>query len=500
MRHRTTLPFQALTLSRDGDEPLHRQLYEQLRQAVLSGQLAPGRRIPSSRALASDLGCARNTVINAYEQLFSEGYLETRHGSGSYVSSVLPEDLLPKRRPRPDPDPAPRGNDLTLSARGRRIAAIRPEPRSQSLAFAVGVPDLTAFPFALWTRLLGRFWRAPQSDLLHHGDPAGYAPLRRAIADYLNTVRGLGCSAAQVLITNGSQQAVDLVARVLLDPGDRVWVEDPGYPGLRGPLRAAGAEIVPVPVDRHGLIVSAGLTAAPKARLAVVAPSHQYPLGHTLSLSRRLALLDWVYEQKSWILEDDYDSEYRYAGRPLAALRGLDGQRPDGGGRVIYLGSFSKVMFPSLRLGYLVVPEDLAEDFVAARAALEGHPSVVAQPALARFFEEGHFAAHIRRMRLLYEGRQKALLAAAESHLADHLALQADEAGMHLVADLKQASGRRAEDRAVAARAARAGVTVAPLSSYYLGPAERQGLLLGYAAVPEAQIDEAARRLASVVV
>jgi GntR family transcriptional regulator/MocR family aminotransferase len=302
-------------------------------------------------------------------------------------------------------------------------------------------------------------------------------------------------------VTSGAQQAVDLAARLLLDPGDRVWLEDPGYVGLRGPLVAAGAAPVPLPVDGEGLSVAAGRAAdegdgAP-ARMAIVSPSHQYPLGVVTSLARRLELLGWAREAGAWILEDDYDSEFRYAGRPLAALQGLDA----GGGRVVYLGSFSKVLFPSLRIGYLVVPPALVEPFRAARAALEDHPAATAQPALAAFIAEGHFAAHVRRMRTLYQARQQALLAAAERHLPGLLLLRADEAGMHLVADLAPELAGRLDDREASARARAAGLVAPPLSAYRFAEVGdgRQGLLLGYAAVPEERMDEMARRLAAAL-
>jgi GntR family transcriptional regulator/MocR family aminotransferase len=302
-----------------------------------------------------------------------------------------------------------------------------------------------------------------------------------------------------VLITSGAQQAVDLAARLLLSAGDRVWIEDPGYRGLRGPLTAAGLEVVPITVDDEGLSLQAGLERAADARLAVVAPSHQYPLGRAMTLARRLELLDWAAERGAWILEDDYDSEYRYGGRPLAALQGLDARRPDGGGRVIYLGSFSKVMFPSLRLGYLVVPPPVAEAFVRARAALDDHPSAIVQPALAAFIEEGHFAAHVRRMRTLYARRQQVLLAAGRRHLGGLLKLEPDDAGMHLLARLAPALARRMTDREAAGRAEAAGIAVSPLSSYFMEGPGAQGLLLGYAGVPDTEIHDGVRRLAKAL-
>jgi GntR family transcriptional regulator/MocR family aminotransferase len=498
---------------------LHRQLYDRVRDLVLSGRLAPGARLPSSRGLARDLGCGRNTVVAAYDQLFSEGYLEGRHGSGTYVSRVLPEERL--AAPRPAPAVPGRGSQGAagpgrLSAQGRALAALRTEAARgdggvPARAFTPGIPELGAFPFEVWGRLLGRAWRRPPESLARHGEAAGFRPLREAIARYLCGVRALRCDWTQVIVTSGAQQGLDLAARLLLDPGASAWIEEPGYLGLRGPLLAAQAQLVPLPVDRDGVSVAEGRRRAPAARLAVVTPSHQYPLGVTMSLARRLELLDWAREAGAWIVEDDYDSEFRYAGRPLAALQGLDADRAgddgaggagrtSGGGRVIYLGTFSKILFPSLRLGYLVVPPGLAEPLTRARAALDDRPSMVAQPALAAFFEDGHFAAHVRRMRLRYGARRDCLLEAAKRHLDGLLELTPDAAGLHLVARLAPALAARMDDRQAAARAAAAGLATPALSSYYLNrdpdaPPE-QGLLLGYAAVSEPEIEAGIAALA----
>jgi GntR family transcriptional regulator/MocR family aminotransferase len=542
---RSAAPLIALALDRaaapagSGAGALHRQIYDQVRELVLDGRLAPGTRLPSTRALARDLGCSRNTAVLAFEQLLSEGYLEGRRGSGTYVSRVLPEDLLSVRGRAPGaaavrkPDLGGDGAKRTarrarLSERGRRLAELRRGQRTGvsergSRAFTPGIPELGSFPFEVWGRLLGRAWRRPSAALTRHGEPAGYPPLRAAIARYLGGVRALRCDWTQVVITSGAQHGLDLAARLLLDPDDRVWIEEPGYTGLRGPLMAAGARLVPLPVDAAGLSVARGRARAPDARLAVVTPSHQYPLGVTMSLARRLELLDWARAAGAWIIEDDYDSEFRYAGRPLAALQSLDadprggyqrgGQR--GGQRVIYVGTFSKVLFPSLRLGYLVVPPDLVEPFGRARAALDDHPSSVTQPALAAFIEEGHFAAHVRRMRLLYAARRACLLAAAERHLGALLEVEPDEAGLHVVALLAPELAARMDDRAAEARAAAAGLTAPALSSFYLGAPGAgacrdgaghdgaghgapcgQGLLLGYAAVAEPEIEAGIEALA----
>ncbi len=476
--------------------PRHRQLYQALRTAVLGGRLAPGTRLPSTRALAAELGCARNTVVSAFEQLVAEGYLQGKVGSGTYVSRQLPETLLTAERGTGPGVPA-RSRDTPprqLSARGQRLAELGAPRQPRPRAFNPGEPELAQFPFEIWSKLLQRSWRAPGRDRLMHAPPGGDPALRRALAGHLNRVRGLACTAEQVLVTSGAQQALDLVARLLCDPGERVWMEEPGYPGLRGALAAAGAQAVPVAMDGEGLSLADGRRQAPDARLAVVAPSHAYPLGTVMSLARRLELLDWAAETGAWIVEDDYDSEYRYAGRPLAALAGLDRQE-----RTIYLGTFSKVLFPSLRVGYLVVPRDLAEPLARARRGLDDHRGNTVQPALAAFIEEGYFAQHLRRMRRLYAARQEALLEAGRRHLDGLLELTPDAAGMHLVAGLAPQLAAEADDGTCARTALAHGIAAPALSAYYQGPPDRQGLLLGYAAVPEPEIDRAAQRLAKAL-
>lgn len=478
----------SVALDAQASEPLYRQLYAQLREAVLTGRLAPGARLPSTRLLASELGCARNTVLSAFEQLFAEGYLEGRVGAGTYVSRVLPAGL------RPDSPSSVSGQEDArrgLSRRGRALAGMFEQREAFPTAFEPGIPDTRLFPFEIWARLLARPWRAEASALTRHGPAGGHPPLRRAIADYLRSARGLDCDWRQVFVTSGAQQALGIVAQLLLDPGDDAWVEEPGYRGLHGALAAAGAQAQPIPLDDEGISVSEGWRRAPRARLAIVAPSHQYPLGTVMSLARRLALLDWAAATGAWIVEDDYDSEYRYAGPPLAALQSLDR-----GGRVIYLGTFSKVLFPALRLGYLVVPPPLVEAFARARRALDDHPGITVQPAMAAFIAEGHFAQHLRRMRRLYAERQDALVDAGARHLRGLLELRAKATGMHLTAELAPDLAARMDDRAAAGRALRAGITAPALADHYLGQPGRQGLLLGYAAVPEAEIDPAVRTLA----
>jgi GntR family transcriptional regulator / MocR family aminotransferase len=477
-----------LEIDRSSNEPRYRQIYFAIRQAILSGALRPGARLPATRTLARELAVSRNTVMAAFEQLHAEGYIDGRVGAGSFVSHRLPDTVLGARgetapqagRPPERPGPSARGARLIALSSGRT----RPRP------FSPGVPELEQFPFDDWARLLARRWRRPRRAFLVGGDPAGYRPLCQAIADYLASARAVSCSPEQVIVVSGTQQALDLAARVLTDPGDPVWIEEPGYPPTRAVLLAAGARPVPVAVDDEGLSVVQGRAAEPAPRLISVSPSHQFPLGVTMSLKRRLELLEWAREVDGFVLEDDYDSEYRYAGRPLAALQGLDRD-----GRVIYVGTMSKVMFPGLRVGYMVVPEQLIDAFLAVRALIDAHPSSIAQAALVDFIGGGYLTAHIRRMRALYAERQAVLIAAIRERIGDRLGLSPSAAGMHLVGRLAP----DVDDRALALAAAAVGIETPALSGYYQGPAAARGLLLGYAGVPEPSVRPAVARLAGVI-
>jgi GntR family transcriptional regulator/MocR family aminotransferase len=478
----------ALQIERRAGEPLHRQIYFAIRQAILNGSLRPGVRLPATRGLARQLAVSRNTVMSAFEQLHAEGYVDGRVGAGSFVSHRLPA-VVPGARARTGQSSVRRPARPGPSARGARLAGLD-RGRTRARPFSPGVPELEQFPFDDWARLLARRWRRPRRAFLVGGDPAGYRPLCQAIADYLASARAVACRPEQVIVVSGTQQALDLAARVLIDPGDPVWIEEPGYPPTRAVLVAAGARPVPVPVDDEGLSVVRGRSLEPAARLIAVSPSHQFPLGVTMSLQRRLQLLEWARAASGFVLEDDYDSEYRYAGRPLAALQGLDRD-----GRVIYVGTMSKVMFPGLRVGYMVVPEQLIDAFLAVRALVDAHPSSIAQAALVDFIGEGHLAAHIRRMRALYAERQAVLISAVRERLGERLAVAPSAAGMHLVGRLAPGP----DDRAVAQAAGEAGVEAPALSSYYDGPAAAQGLLLGYAGVPEPAIAPAVARLTMAI-
>ncbi|MFM7686058.1 MAG: PLP-dependent aminotransferase family protein [Actinomycetota bacterium] len=353
------------------------------------------------------------------------------------------------------------------------------------------MPAYDHFPMRVWRTLSNQYWRQPTSDLLGYGTPHGYRPLRVAIAEHLNSVRGVNCEPDQVIIVSGSQQALDLAFRVLLDPDDEVWIENPAYPGARSALVAAGARLVPVPVDSDGLDVSVGLRESPNARMAYVTPSHQYPLGATMSVARRMQLLRWADQRDAWIIEDDYDSEFRYSGRLLPTLQGLDTT-----GRTIYVGTFSKVMFPSLRLGYVVVPTELVDGFLAARAVTDRHPPTVEQAVLAEFISAGHFLRHVRRMRKLYAQRQVALLTALDDTCGDLLTVGPDDAGMHLIGWLPEG----VSDSLLAARSAERGVSTPPLSHYYnRGDAARAGVILGYTGFDEAQLRSAARHFSEAL-
>jgi len=380
---------------RDQAMPAYRWLSTALRAEILAGRLRPGARLPATRDLAGQYGLARGTIVNAFEQLKSEGYLSGSVGSGTYVNETLPDELLQVGRPAGARRPAGGPPRRRLSGFGRRVAPLPEYDPRPARAFRTDLPALDLFPTALWAQIAARRWRRASRSLLLGCGPLGYPPLREATADYLRTSRGVRCAAEQVAIVSGVQEALDLAARVLLDPGDRVCLEEPGYVGAARVLEACGARISAVPVDGEGMALPGPRLAG--ARLAYVTPAHQFPLGTSMSLPRRLALLDWARRSGALLFEDDYDSEYRYSGRPLPALQGLDRH-----GLVLFAGSFSKVLFPSLRLGYLVIPEDLVDRFAAAKSVASRHAPPFEQAVLSEFITEGHFGRHVRRMREVY--------------------------------------------------------------------------------------------------
>jgi GntR family transcriptional regulator/MocR family aminotransferase len=473
------------------DGPLHARLYRRLRTAILRGELTAGTRLPSTRALAADEGVSRNTVLRAYDQLLGEGYATARQGSGTTVTHALPGTVAPRavadQRTRCAARP-PR-----LSRYARRLPARIPSWRATAPAlpydFRYGRPSFADFPHALWRRLLARNVRRTTAGDLDYGEPAGLPALRAAIASYLVRARSLDCRPEQIVVVHGSQQGIDLVARVLVDPGDPVVVEEPHYSGTRAVLAAAGARLIPVPVDGQGMDVARAERAAASARLACVTPSHQFPTGSVMTLPRRLALLSWAERTGAFVLEDDYDSEFRYAGQPIESLHGLDRT-----GRVIYVGTFSKVLFPALRLGYLVLPEALVDRVVAAKAVCDTGSAGLEQRVLADFMTEGHFARHLRRTRARHRARRAALVAAVREHLAGRVEMPDTVAGLHVLVWLKNVSVNGVD--ALIHRAAALGVGVYSPASFYAGALPRAGLLLGHASLDESAIREGIRRLA----
>jgi GntR family transcriptional regulator / MocR family aminotransferase len=469
-------------------EGLQQQIYAAVRRAILDGVLAPDTRLPSSRSLADDLRVSRTTTLRAYEQLMAEGYLDARHGSGTFVARELPDDLAPPA----STGRAARTRHPQLSRRGAALVATPRAARripGPPRAFRLGVPALDLFPLRLWSQLVTRRLRSTTMAQLDYSNSAGFLELREAIADHVQTARGTRCTADQVFIVAGAQRGLQMICSVLLDPGARVWLEDPGYPGARSALVGAGARIIPVRVDRDGLDVAAAARLAGDAAMAYVTPSHQFPLGVPMSLSRRLALLKWAGRAGAWIVEDDYDSEFRYGTRPIPCLHGLDSDS-----RVIYVGTFAKSVFPALRLGFVIVPPDLHDKFLDARQTADFHPPLLEQMALADFIVEGHYARHVRRMRAAYGERLEALVDSAERLCGGALRLRTVHTGLHAVADLEGVDEQRvyeeARDR---------GVEAAPLSTYFIGPRTANALILGFAATRPDVIRRGMEQLAASI-
>ncbi|MGH7925160.1 MAG: PLP-dependent aminotransferase family protein [Candidatus Binatus sp.] len=488
-----------MLLKLDADGALYDQIYRALRGNILNGRLSAGSRVPATRDLALELGVSRNVAIMAYRQLLDEGYLTTRMGAGTYVARELPRHLKTiagRRRPQPARTPA----TIRLSAYARRVREASQgvqfswEPRRDVLPydFRYGPPSFTDFPHETWCRVMARRARRVTLRDLDYGPPEGLPALREAIADYAGRARAIACTPEQILVVNGSQQALDLAARVLVDPGDIVLMEEPHYRGARTVMRAAGAKIETIAVDEHGLRTEELARRSTQSRLAIVTPSHQFPTGAVMPLGRRLELLSWARRSGACIFEDDYDSEFRYSGRPIEALAALDDS-----GCVLYAATFSKVMFPSLRLGYMIVPVALIEPIRSARALMDtGGPSL-AQAALVDFIREGHFEKHLHRTRTRNARRRAAMLEAIERHLGARAEVSGINAGLHLMLWLRDLPASRS--RELQMRGARAGVGVYSAAPFYLDPPKQAALLLGYASMPEKQIAEGIRRLASVV-
>jgi GntR family transcriptional regulator / MocR family aminotransferase len=455
-----------IAVDRRAQKPLYRQVYEGFRDAILEGRIAVGGQLPSTRALAVELGISRLPVVLAFELLVAEGYCEGRLGAGTFVSPAMRA-----RAGSASGGAAPDSARRPVSRAGAAMVRPREDWLVRPGAFRVGDAAFDHFPFAAWKRLAAQQARRLSAVDLRYTDPLGHLPLREAIADYLGAMRGVRCDASRIVVTSGSQQALLVAARSVLDPGGAAWIEEPGYWGVREVLTSIAARVVPVAVDDEGLDVARGVALAPSARAAFVTPSHQFPLGATLSAGRRLQLLDWARRRGSWIVEDDYDSEYRHDGPPTAALHSLDQNR-----RVLYIGTFSKVLFGALRLGFLVLPEDLVAVAAAVRRSIDISPATFPQAILARFIREGHFGRHLRRMRALYRERRDALVGALRAELGPDAPIRGESAGMHLVLELP----RGTNDREVSARMAASGLWTMPLSFCRTRRTGSPGLVLGY--------------------
>jgi GntR family transcriptional regulator/MocR family aminotransferase len=475
-----------IAVDRKAPKPLYRQIYDAYRLKIARGDLRGGELVASTRELARDLRISRLPVLNAYTQLLAEGHFESRAGSGTFIASTIPAHSNGSLGDRHKSSPR------LISSRAQALPRFeRPSWAEHLGAFQVGQPELKNFPIHIWSRLASRYSRELKVGALQYGHPMGLVELRQALAAYLRTSRGVHCESEQIMIVSGSQQALDISTRVLLDAGAPVWVEEPGYWLVHHVLRAAGCRVIPVPVDSEGLKVDVGIKLQRNARAAFVAPSHQYPLGVTMSATRRFQLLEWACKAGSWIIEDDYDSEYRYDSMPISSLQGLDSNA-----RVIYTGTFSKVLFPSLRLGYIVIPSDLVDYFAAVRQSMDICPSHASQAVLAAFIREGHFTRHIRNMRRIYAERRRVLVEEIERQFGSSCRIMGAEAGMHLTLLL----GDEAHDCKIAEEAIQQKLWLSALSLSYVGRSHRQGLVLGFGNAPLKQIPGAVALLKRILI
>lgn len=479
-----------LGVDRRASKPIHQQIYDAYRRAIVDRSLRSGQRVPSTRALASELGISRIPLLQAYGQLLAEGYFESRVGAGTVVSKSLPDQGVPLEPRRVQGPARVRHGARSVSKRAGLLRSKDTVSWERGWgAFGVSQVAFDHFPFQVWNSLVKRHCREVCAESLDYGSPMGSRELREAVASYLRTARGVRCEANQIMIVSGSQQALEISTRVLLDPGSPVWMEEPGYRYGRSVFAVNGCRIVPVPVDGEGLNVVEGIRRCPNARAALVTPSHQYPLGVTMSASRRLQLLEWAESSGAWVIEDDYDSEYRYENMPIASLQGLDSNA-----RVLYIGTFSKVLFPSLRLGYIVLPPDLVDRFLAMRRAMDISPPGFYQEVLAEFIREGHFSRHVRRMRLLYGERRRVLIENIQNQLGPAVDILGGHAGTHLSLTVEGI-----HDGEIAERAAGQRLWLVPLSSSYLRKPVRQGFILGFGSTGIEQIPAAIRKLRALL-
>lgn len=480
----------AIVLDTQSGRPISTQLYAALRDLLLAGAIPPMARLPSTRTLARDLGISRTTVIDAFERLRAEGLIDSKVGAGTVVAEVLGSQP-PRRHAALEVDQRVRGEAGLSDTMGWAFRHFSPRPRlpHTQKAFVTALPAFDLFPMAQWARLCAKHWRDNRSDTMGYGDPFGHSRLRGAIAAHLRGSRGITCAAEQIFVVGGAQQAFHLIGTMLLNPGDKVWFENPGAIGARNSLLACGAELVPIAIDQHGMKVEDGLAQAPNFRLAFVTPSHQQPLGAIMSLDRRLALLRSAERAGAWIIEDDYDGEFFFGRRPLPTLKSIDQT-----GLVIYVGTFSKSLFPALRLGFMLVPPALVNAFETALSAyVHGVPTTV-QAVVAEFIDEGYFASHIRRMRRAYLERRDALCAEAARHLRGQLDMVPTDSGIHMIGRLAGAI----PEIAAAWLAQTEGVVVSPIARYSIAPTRHNGLVLGFGAVRPTEIRGAIQQLRGV--
>ncbi len=480
--------FLDLEIDLHSETPLLQQIYLTLRKAILLKNLAPGSRLPSTRQLANRLGVSRTSVLSAYDRLLAEGYIEGRTGSGTYVSNDVSESII-----APSVATGQQRVDATLrlskaGARYRETALNLSPP--EDIPFSPGCCSVDAISIEAWRRVGSRQLRTLQRVNLFYADPIGELSLRTEVAQYLRAARAVRCEPEQVIIVSGAQQAIDLCARVLLDPRDPVWVEDPGYHGAHAALSGIGAKLIPVPVDESGLMVNAGIAIEPRAKAAYITPSHQYPTGVVMSMRRRLDVLAWARDRNAWIIEDDYDSEFRYVGRPLASLQGIDD-----GARVIYVGTLSKMLFPGARIGFAVVPRDLIDVFTGAKFVTDRQPATLLQAMVTDFMRQGFLNGHIRRMRQHYREARDVVVEAITRHMGDLVEVEVPDCGIQLVVHFKNAIS----DVEVARQARLQGIVVKPISRLYLQVHPRQGLLLGYAGFDLHKLRASSEKLADIV-
>jgi len=482
------MPF--IRLNKQDGMPLYSQLYEQIKQAIFNGHLKAGERMPATRTLSVELSVSRNSVFQAYDQLMLEGFLEGKKGDGTYVMQL---DNVQRKYV---PVPVQKKTTLADTVKYKDASLAESTLLSDSsleppLPFQSCVMDMQHFPVKVWARIAAKIYRNLHKVYLGYLDTQGHLPLRQALADYLRVNRSIVCSPDQILIVNGSRQAINLAAQLLIKKGDQCWMEDPGYRSGRAAITRWGGIVCPVPLTEYGLNIDYGMQHYPDAKLTYVTPSHQYPLGGTLPLSERLKLLQWAAKHQMWILEDDYDSEFRYNGRPVPALKGLDDK-----GHVIYIGTFSKVLFPALRIGYMVLPTvDMAQQFKMLKSTIDRQSPVIDQAIVAQFMHEGHFARHLRKMRTLYKKQQEELFQLLEKQVGKYITVAPSDTGIHLIGWLKQPC----DMELLLQKAAAANIIVHPVQDFTIRFKQPQGLLLGFTGFKHAEMEQAVLKLKRVL-